>query len=79
MDAIRHFELMSDAAQLAWAGGACWLVAVFATVMERRRARLRNVARLERVGWMPWTTLFVLTAMLGAGLLALSLPVLLKA
>ncbi len=78
MDIIAQFELLSDAAQLAWLGGACWLVAVIATLMERRRARLRDLTRLEAVGWMPWTTLFVLAAMVGAGLLAMSLPVVMK-
>lgn len=78
MDVIAQFELLSDAARMAWLGGALWLFAAFATLMERRRARLRNVARLETVGWVPWTALFVLAATLGAGLLAMSLPAVLK-
>jgi hypothetical protein len=78
MDMLVQFELLSDAAQLAWLGAACWVFALFATLMERRRGRLRNVARLEQVGWVPWTALFLLAAMLGAGLLALSLPGLMK-
>ncbi len=78
MNLIAQFELLSDAAQLAWLGGALWLVAGIATLMERRRARLRDMARLEVVGWMPWTTLFVLAATAGAGLLAMSLPAVLK-
>lgn len=78
MEVIAQFELLSDAAQLAWLGAACWAIAVFATLMDRHRARARDLAKLEAVGWMPWTTLFVLAAMLGAGLLAMSLPALLK-
>lgn len=78
MDVIAQFELMSDAAKLAWLGGALWLFAGFATVMERRRARARDLARLEVVGWMPWTTLFVLAAVAGGGLLAMGLPAMLK-
>lgn len=78
MSVIAQFELLSDAAQLAWAGGACWVFAAFASVMEWRRGRSRNLARLERVGWMPWTALFLLAAMLGAGLLAMALPAVLK-
>jgi len=78
MDVIAEFELLSDAAQLAWLGAACWLVAVFASLMERRRARERDLTKLEAVGWMPWTTLFVLAAMLGAGLLAMSLPAVMR-
>jgi hypothetical protein len=78
MDLAAQFELLSDAAQLAWAGGACLAFATFASVMEWRRARGRDLARLERVGWVPWTVLFVLSAMLGAGLLAMALPAVMK-
>jgi hypothetical protein len=78
MDMIRKFELMSDAAQLAWLGGGLWLLAGLFTLMERRRARVRNLSKLEKVGWVPWTTLFVLAAMLGAGLLAMALPAVMK-
>jgi hypothetical protein len=78
MDMIRQFELMSDAAQLAWLGAGLWLLAGVFTWMESRRARARNLAKLEKVGWMPWTTLFVLAAMLGAGLLAMALPAVMK-
>ena len=78
MDIVAQFELMSDAAQLAWIGGALWLFAGFAALMERRRARGRDVARLEQVGWVPWTALFMLAAIVGAGLLAMGLPAVLK-
>ncbi|MFM7378114.1 MAG: hypothetical protein ACKO1O_08320 [Erythrobacter sp.] len=78
MEFVAQFELLSDAAQLAWAGGACLVFAVFASVMEWRRNRGRDLARLERVGWVPWTGLFLLSAMLGAGLLALALPAVMK-
>lgn len=78
MDVVAQFELLSDAAQVAWAGGACLAFALFASLMEWRRTRTRNLARLEQVGWVPWTGLFVLSAMLGAGLLAMSLPAVIK-
>lgn len=78
MDAVTQFELLSDAAQLAVIGGLCWVLALFAGVMERRRARGRDLARLESVGWVPWTGLFLLAAIVGAGLLAMSLPGVLK-
>lgn len=78
MDMIAQFELMSDAAQLAWIGAGLWLLAGFAALMDRRRARGRDVARLEQVGWVPWTGLFLLAAIVGAGLLALGLPGLMK-
>lgn len=78
MEWIAQFELMSDAAKLAMLGAALWFFAGLATLMERRRARARDMARLEVVGWMPWTTLFVLAAVAGGGLLAMSLPAMLK-
>ncbi len=74
MDIVAQIELMSDAAQLAITGGLLLLLAGFAGVMERRRARARDLARLEEVGWVPWTGLFMLAAMLGGGCLAMSLP-----
>lgn len=74
MHLYTQFALLSDAAQLAWVGGLLWLFAAFAAVMERRRIRRRDVARLEQVGWVPWTGLFVGAAMIGGGCLAMGLP-----
>lgn len=74
MDPVTQFELLSDAAQLAITGGLFWAFATFAGVMERRRAKRRDVDRLEQVGWVPWLGLFVLSAMIGGGMLAMSLP-----
>ena len=71
------FELLSDAQQLAIVGGLFWVLAALCSLMEWRRNRNRDVARLERVGFMPWTTLFVLFAIIGGGCLAMSLPVVL--
>ena len=78
MDLVARYELLSDAAQVAVIGGALWALAAFAALMEWRRSRRRDLARLEQVGWVPWTGLFLLTAMMGAGCLAMSLPVVLK-
>ena len=44
-------------AQMWWLAGAAALVAAVAAVAERRRAAR---AHLDRVGWVPWTGLFVL-------------------
>ncbi len=75
MDMFAQFALLSDAAQLAIIGGLFWAFALFAAVMERRRGKRRDVGRLEQVGWMPWLGLFLLSAMVGGGMLAMSLPV----
>lgn len=77
MNIITHFELLSDAAQLAIIGGLFWVFAGFAAVMERRRTKRRDVGRLEQVGWVPWTGLFMAAAMIGGGFLVMSLPVVL--
>jgi hypothetical protein len=75
MELLARFALLSDAAQLAITGGLFWAFAAFAGVMERRRMKRRDVARLEQVGWVPWLGLFMAAAITGGGLLALSLPV----
>jgi len=75
MDILTKLALASDAVQLAVAGGGFWLLAGFCALMEWRRNKTRDVARLERVGFMPWTTLFVAFAIIGGGCLAMSLPV----
>ena len=62
----------NDAELLAMGGGALILLAVVAMRMDRRRTRRRDI---DRVGWVPWTGLFVMLAVLGGGMLALALPV----
>lgn len=74
MDVIRYLTFASDAELLAIAGLASWLVAAFALVAERRRTKR---ARLDRVGLMPWTGIFLSFAVLGGGLLFLAMPALL--
>lgn len=74
MNIVTQFELLSDAAQLAIIGGLFWVVAAFAGVMERRRMKRRDIDRLEQVGWVPWMGMFVFAAIIGGGMLAMSLP-----
>jgi hypothetical protein len=51
--------------------GACGIVflalAGIANFAERRRIRR---ARIDRIGWMPWTGIFLTCAVIGASLLA---------
>ncbi|MDP5103648.1 MAG: hypothetical protein NWP98_06950 [Erythrobacter sp.] len=77
MDIITQFELLSDAAQLAVIGGLFWVLAGFAGLMDWRRTKRRDLGRIDQVGWVPWTGLFMAAAMIGGGCLALSLPVVL--
>lgn len=61
----------SEAKLLAAAGLACWLAAGVTLIAERRRnAR----TRLDAVGWVPWTGLFLTLAVIGGGLIAVALP-----
>jgi hypothetical protein len=80
MSLLEQYELLSDAGQVAVIGAALWALAAIFALMEWRRTRRRkqDFVRLEQVGWVPWTGLFMLTALLGAGCLAMSLPIVLK-
>ena len=62
----------NDAQLLAMGGGLLVLLAVIALAMDRRRSRRKDI---DRVGWVPWTGLFLMLAVLGGGMLALALPV----
>jgi hypothetical protein len=60
----------SDAEITALWGGGLLVLAAFASLAERWRVKR---ARIDRVGWVPWTGLFLTCAVLGIILLALSL------
>jgi hypothetical protein len=77
MEWMNPLTFASDAALLAAAGLVCWVLAVVCLVMDKRREKLRSVDRLERVGFVPWTGLFLGLAIIGGGCLAMSLPVVL--
>ena len=77
MDVFTKIALASDAEQMALVGVALWVLAGVFLVMERIRNARRSVEQLEKVGWVPWTPLFVGAAIMGAGCLAFSLPVVL--
>lgn len=74
VDLLAQFALLSDAAQLAVVGAGFWLIAGFCGVMDYRRGKNRDVARLEQVGWVPWLGLFLAFTVIGGGMLALGLP-----
>lgn len=65
------FTFASDADILALWGGAFLLFAGFTLGMERRRTKR---ARIDGVGWVPWTGLFLICAVVGGGLLAVAIP-----
>lgn len=61
--------LSSDADRLALWGGIAAAAALFANLAERRRVRR---ARIDRVGLMPWTTLFLMAFLASVILLGLA-------
>ena len=70
------FLLFASDAELAALWGATSLVvALLCMVMEQRRMKR---ARIDRVGWVPWTAMFMMFAIVGGGLLALSIPTMLQ-
>ncbi|MEL6485942.1 MAG: hypothetical protein AAFQ13_02185 [Pseudomonadota bacterium] len=76
-DLFTQWALASDAMRLTAVSAAFWLLAGLAALMEWRRNRTRSLERLEKVGWVPWTPLFMACAMIGGGCLAIGLPALL--
>lgn len=65
----------SDADILAMWGVGFLGLAAFTLIMDRRRNRR---ARIDRIGWMPWTGLFLTFAVIGGGLLAVAIPGILR-
>ena len=58
----------SDAELAAFVGAGFLVLAAITSVAERRRVRRE---RIDRVGWVPWTGLFLVCAVVGLTLLAL--------
>lgn len=71
---VAFLTFASEADMMALAGAAFWLLAGLALLGDRLRARRERLNRLDRVGFMPWTAIFLACAIIGGGLLALSLP-----
>ena len=65
----------SDAEILALWGAAFLALAAAALGMERLRVKR---ARIDRVGWVPWTGLFLTFMVAGGGLLAIAIPAILR-
>lgn len=64
----------SDAELLALWGVGFILFAVLALLAEKRRHRREPLERMRKVGWMPWTTIFMACMIIGGGMLAMALP-----
>ena len=80
MARVIHYEpafllFASDAEIMALWGVLCLVIAGVAMVMERRRAKR---VQIHRVGWMPWTGVFLSFAVIGGGMLAMAVPAMLQ-
>jgi hypothetical protein len=69
MDEPDFLLFASDATLAGLAGGALLLLALAATLAERKRVRR---SRIDAVGCMPWTAMFFLTFFPGVILLAVA-------
>ena len=65
----------SDAEVATLLGGLFVVLALACLLMERRRMAR---AAINRVGWVPWTGLFLVCALIAGGLLALGVPGMLR-
>ena len=66
---------ISDAGRVALLGAGFIALALVALVGERVRTKR---ARIDRVGCMPWLTIFLAAAVIGGGLLSMAIPALLQ-
>ncbi|WP_119083748.1 hypothetical protein [Altererythrobacter sp. B11] len=60
----------SDATFAALWAGACLILALSALIAERRRLKRR---RIDSVGWVPWTGIFMAASFAAATLLLIAL------
>lgn len=67
---VHQFLTFASEAEIVGLWGiALLIVAVIALWGERWRMKR---ARIDRIGWVPWTNIFMASAIIGMGLLALA-------
>lgn len=70
MELPAFLRFASDATIAGLWGGAMLLLALVALLAERLRLRRKDI---NRVGWMPWTAVFLAAVLAGVTLLTLAL------
>ena len=75
LDSLHDLMFASDAKLITLIGVGFFVVAGFALWMESRRSKRDQI---ERVGWVPWTGVFLGCAIIGGGMLSMSVPALLS-
>lgn len=68
---LDYLTFASDAELLVLGGAGLLLIAAMASFAERRRV---TRSQIDRVGWMPWTGLFLTCAVVGVVMLAFGIP-----
>lgn len=68
---LDYLTFASDAELLVLGGAGLLLIAAMASFAERRRVKR---SQIDRVGWMPWTGLFLTCAVVGVVMLAFGIP-----
>ncbi len=71
MDIAKALIFASEAEIVALWGAGFLLLAVVALFADKLRSKRKNI---NRVGFMPWTAIFMGSMIIGGGLLALTLP-----
>ncbi len=72
---LPEFLLFASEAEIVALWGVAFVVlSLFALYADKRRNRRDPFERIRKVGWVPWTTIFMGSMIIGGGLLALSLP-----
>ena len=68
---FRYLTFASEAEILAVWGAGFLLLGAVTLGMERLRQKR---TRIDRIGWVPWTGLFLTCMVVGGGLLAVAVP-----
>ena len=66
---LDFIRFASDATLVGLLGGSLLLLALIALVADRRRLRRK---RIDAVGWVPWTPIFLMGAVVGVSLLTVA-------
>lgn len=67
---MHEFLTFASEAEIVGLWGLALLMLAAASLIAERRRMKR--ARIDRIGWVPWTNVFMISAVVGMGLLALA-------
>ena len=67
---VMHFLTFASEAEIVGLWGITFLLLALVALLGERRRMKR--ARFDGIGWVPWTPLFLTFAVVGGGLLVLS-------